>query len=160
MKRIQHLLTINLLLISVMSIASASSGQKPMSIKESTNYCEKAVVDFCKEKDCPTYCQTQTNPKDCLSQCATHCALKPMGKQGDTPLEAQTREHLFACIAEKRDPEGKKSGRRMKPWQEIDTPSFVTKVKSASRVPANMKTGQPMQSKQDRINSSPPIKAG
>lgn len=161
MRRIQHLLTINMLLISVMSIASAGQ-QANMSIKDSTRYCEKAVVDFCKEKDCPTYCQAQKNPEDCLSKCATHCALKPMGKKGDTSLDAQNRDHLFACIAEKRDPEGKKSGRRMQPWQDMDTPSFAKlKLAPKKQVPAKMKTGlSPAEQKQTYISSSPPIKVG
>lgn len=40
-------------------------------------------------------------------------------------LDAQNREQLIACIAEKRDPNGSKTGRRMTPWQDIRVASFT-----------------------------------
>lgn len=111
----------------------ALSEVAPLSIRESTKACEKEVVDACIQTDCPTYCDATERGEridNCKKDCSKKCVIKPMSdkskdKSTDTALDAQVREHTFACIAEKRDPEGTKSGRRMEKWQEIDTPSFA-----------------------------------
>ncbi|MEI8295604.1 MAG: hypothetical protein WCG04_03665, partial [Alphaproteobacteria bacterium] len=39
-------------------------------------------------------------------------------------LEALTRDRLMQCIAQKRDPDNIKSGRRTENWKEVHTPSW------------------------------------
>lgn len=106
-------------------------------IKQATKQCEQAVTQQCINVSCPAYCEKineRRRNKDqlittCKADCTAQkrCLLKPMGGQDDPQdpeLDAQNRDQLFACIAEVRDPEGTKSGRRMEPWQTLKTPSW------------------------------------
>jgi hypothetical protein len=121
------------LFLAVVSASFAYAVDRPMSVQQATATCERLVPEFCMSTSCPMFCSTFYSQKDqerCLSECTldNRCQLKPLGGHDDpknAALDAQNRDQLMACIAEKRDPEGKRSGRRMTPWQKIATPSWA-----------------------------------
>lgn len=102
-------------------------------VKIAVKECEKDVVEYCQTITCPIYCKLNFNGKSkdlCLEKCGTEelCHLNGIALDSETSLDKQNREQLFACIAEKRDPTGTRSGRRTDiTWQEIRTPSFSKK---------------------------------
>lgn len=110
----------------------ARAAMPSQTIKMATASCEKEVPQNCIEKTCPAYCERYGSSKaknDCKTGCTAgnRCKLKPLAGKDDPKnqaLDADNRDKLFACIAEKRDPEGTKSGRRMEPWQTLMTPSM------------------------------------
>jgi hypothetical protein len=68
----------------------------------------------------------------CKEECTPgqRCKINPLAGPeddsipGNRELFAQTRDQLAAAVAEARDPEGKRTGRRMIPWKDIQAPSF------------------------------------
>lgn len=121
--------------------SSASSADAPMSVKEATRYCEKAVTEFCVSKNCAAFCDASYPQQDkhqqllsCKSDCTAGklCHLKPLATSAkQSPLESLTREELFQCIAEKRDPTGQLSGRRMVDWKAVQPPSWTNLMERA-----------------------------
>ena len=122
--------------LSALSLSSkASSADAPLSVKEATRYCEKAVTELCVSKNCAAFCDAsyaQQDKRQALLSCKSDgtssklCHLKPLATSAkQSPLEALTREELIQCIAEKRDPTGQLSGRRMVEWKSIQTPSWT-----------------------------------
>lgn len=59
--------------------------------------------------------------------------MRPIGLTNadatNAALDGLNREQLMACIAEKRDPSGNTTGRRMTTWQAIRTPSYTKAVR-------------------------------
>lgn len=116
---------------------------------EATRKCEKDVSKFCRKVTCPIYCQaTRRDPMavrncikyDCKEGPACFVTLRgrylPGGDRrgGSFVLEGQNKDQLAACITERRDSEGRFSGRRMIPWQEIRTPRFRRMEERAERM--------------------------
>jgi len=127
--------------LSTLFISSrASSADAPLSVKDATRYCEKAVAEFCVSNNCNAYCnassaghrQHEAILLSCKKECTTSqlCLPKPLSTSAN-PLDSLTREELFQCIAEKRDPEGKISGRRMISWKAVQTPSWTNFLERA-----------------------------
>lgn len=122
-----------LLFMPLYYTSNASTTPAPLSIKEATAFCEANVPLHCIAVTCPQYCDTlrsENAKSDCKLSCTQdkRCKLKPLAGQDDpknAALDADNRDKLIACIAEKRDPEGKKSGRRMEAWQNLMTPSLA-----------------------------------
>ncbi|XP_021944517.1 uncharacterized protein LOC110842946 [Folsomia candida] len=109
-----------------------------MTIGDATEFCERAVPAHCVSTTCPLFCNTLRSRRQrtlCNSGCTPsgRCLLRPVAA-GDDPtnriLDAQNRDQLFACIAEKRDPAGSTTGRRMTTWEKLRSPSF----KKATRI--------------------------
>jgi hypothetical protein len=128
MKRLIFTLCLVLMPLS----AFAQSAVMPLSIKDATAFCEKNVPQNCMDNTCPAYCNTMRGAAQivkCKAECtlANRCKLKPLASMDDPKnltLDADNRDKLMACIAEKRDPAGTKSGRRMDPWEKLMTPSM------------------------------------
>lgn len=121
------------LCLALMPLAAfATPAATPLTIKEATAFCEKAVPQNCMSNTCPAYCDTMrgaAQKEKCKAECTleNRCKLKPLANMDDPKnltLDADNRDKLMACIAEKRDPEGTKSGRRMEPWEKLMTPSM------------------------------------
>lgn len=106
-------------------------------IKKATAQCEREVPQHCMQVTCPLFCEAslknRRNKEPLITKCKEECTLqkrcllKPVAGNDDPQnreLDAQNRDQLFACVAEVRDPEGKKSGRRMTPWRDLTTPSW------------------------------------
>lgn len=68
----------------------------------------------------------------CQQECTPgqRCKINPIAGPddeailGNKELFTQTRDQLAAAVAEARDPKGKRTGRRMIPWQDIQAPEF------------------------------------
>lgn len=126
-----------LILSSSFFIATAQGAHgdpaTPISIASATKSCEIQVQDHCLSTSCPTYCSRERTPEkreQCKKECTTEkrCKLRSLASMNDKMnqiLDAQNREQLMQCIAQLRDPEGKKSGRRMIDWKDVKTPSFA-----------------------------------
>ena len=123
------------------SIAFSSQGV----IKQASQDCEKEVIELCTSQNgtCHQFCEGIHQHKKgqqkiaaiekCKKECTpdNRCQIKPLAGAdiaGNKELDAQNREQLIACIAEKRDPSGSSSGRRMTPWKEIQTPSYAKAI--------------------------------
>src|SRR5665811_1384329 len=86
----------------------STENQTPLSIGESTTFCEAAVPAYCVSTTCPQFCDTIKSPtakRTCKTECTLdkRCKLKPAGGQDDpknAALDAQNRDQLWACIAE------------------------------------------------------------
>ncbi|ODM97784.1 hypothetical protein Ocin01_08888 [Orchesella cincta] len=125
-----------LVLAGVHSVYSAKNAQA-MTIAQATTFCEQAVPAHCIATTCPQYCNSMRTNKQktrCNGECTTakRCKLLPAAGNDDPrnqALDAQNRDQLWACIAEKRDPDNKKTGRRETPWQQLQTPSFVRAIR-------------------------------
>ena len=112
-------------------------------IKKATKQCETAIVEHCTSNGgtCHQFCKAVSRGNKALEKCNKectadkHCKLKPIGGHSNE-LEAQNNEQLIACIAEVRDPKGEKSGRRMEPWQTIETPSWKKLMEKAKAMEA------------------------
>ncbi|XP_037048365.1 uncharacterized protein LOC119082816 [Bradysia coprophila] len=105
-----------------------------LTISQATEFCEREVPNYCVQTTCPIFCnalRTKTQRTKCNSGCTTtnRCKNNPIrlsnADQTNEALDAQNREQLIACIAEKRDPNAKQTGRRTTPWKDIRTPSFL-----------------------------------
>lgn len=105
-----------------------------MTISQSTTFCEREVPNYCVQTTCPLFCnalRTKRQRDLCNSGCTktNRCQNRPIALSNadrtNEALDAQNREQLTACIAEKRDPTGNTTGRRMTPWKDIRTPSFT-----------------------------------
>ncbi|KAJ6645251.1 hypothetical protein Bhyg_00455 [Pseudolycoriella hygida] len=105
-----------------------------MTIAESTAFCEREVPNYCIQTTCPLFCNSLRTKRQrdlCNSGCTktNRCQNRPIGlteaDRTNVALDAQNREQLLACIAEKRDPSGNTTGRRTTPWKEIRTPAFL-----------------------------------
>ncbi|MGN6670847.1 MAG: hypothetical protein ACTHJ4_04840 [Candidatus Nucleicultricaceae bacterium] len=124
---------LSLLLFIQTGALQATSAEQPMTIKESTKFCESEVPKYCMSTTCALYCDTlrsAASKTSCKAECTAdkRCKLKPLAGNDDpknAALDADNREKLIACIAEKRDPSGTKSGRRMMQWEYIMTPSLA-----------------------------------
>ncbi|KAB2833259.1 MAG: hypothetical protein F9K49_06835 [Caedimonadaceae bacterium] len=129
----KKLMLLALLLCAPIAVLQADTEAQPMTIKESTAFCEKNVPEYCISTTCNLYCdtlRTEASKANCKSECTAdkRCKLKPLAGNDDpknAALDADNREKLIACIAEKRDPAGTKSGRRMTQWEHIMTPSLA-----------------------------------
>jgi len=101
-----------------------SQAVKSISIEEATRFCEAAVPQYCIKTSCLQYCstfRTKNSHNRCAGESAAdkRCKLKPAGGTDDPKnkaLDAQNRDQLWACIAEKRDPKATTTGRRTTPW--------------------------------------------
>jgi len=110
---------------------------REMTIGEATTYCEREVPNYCISTTCPQYCnslRSQASKTRCNNECSkeNRCKLKPtVGADSNTnaALDAQSRDQLWACIAEQRDPNNTKTGRRTTPWRQLRTPSFTRAVR-------------------------------
>lgn len=119
-------------ILSAASLVHAQATTAPMTIKEATATCERDVPENCVTTTCPAYCDTlrSTAQKEkCKSDCTKdkRCKLKPLAGNDDpmnAALDADNRDKLIGCIAQMRDPEGKKTGRREGNWQDLTTPSM------------------------------------
>lgn len=105
-----------------------------MTISQATAFCETAVPNYCIQTTCPLFCNTLRTKRQrdlCNSGCtkSNRCQNRPIGLTNadstNVALDAQNREQLIACIAEKRDPSGNTTGRRMTPWQDIRTAGYT-----------------------------------
>lgn len=105
-----------------------------MTISQATTFCETEVPNYCIQTTCPIFCNSLRTKRQrdlCNSGCTKtdRCANRPIGltnaDRTNVALDGQNRDQLTACIAEKRDPSGNKTGRRMTPWKEIRTTSFT-----------------------------------
>jgi len=104
----------------------------PMTIRDATKACERDVPDNCVAVTCPKFCNTKRGAaiEKCKADCTTEkrCKLKQMGSGtvdiDNGPLDMDNNDKLMACIAQKRDPEGKKSGRREGNWEDVTTLSM------------------------------------
>jgi hypothetical protein len=128
-------------LLTAVALCVLASAAQAQDIKAATKKCEVEAPAECVAVTCPKFCaaifkgrkNVEAQIEKCKAECTPQkrCVLKPLGG-GDSPgnaeLEAQTREHAIACIAETRDPDGKKSGRRMTPWRELLAPSYAKLV--------------------------------
>ena len=87
--------------------AFASSVPAPLSIKEATAFCEKAVPQNCMNNSCPAYCNTMRGAAEiekCKAECTrdNRCKLKPLANMDDPKNlthDADNRDKLMACIA-------------------------------------------------------------
>jgi hypothetical protein len=125
------------LIISDLTSSQAVKAVAGLSIQDSTKFCEAAVPEYCIKTTCPQFCstfRTQMSRTRCSNECAKdkRCKLKPDVGQDDPKnqiLDAQNRDQLWACIAEKRDPKATTTGRRTTPWQDLKTPSFEKAIR-------------------------------
>ena len=133
--------TIKLVAFGFVTIfTSALYAQVPaaLSVREATKQCEQNIQQHCQNSTCAKFCEeslkNRRRNKDALiAQCKKECTpenrckIKPLGGNDDfrnRELDAQNREQLIACIAQRRDPTGEKSGRRMEDWKTIETHSW------------------------------------
>jgi len=116
---------------------SVDSATKALSIKEANKFCEAEVPRHCISTTCPLWCSSLRSPSlknTCSSECNAdkRCKLRPFVGNDDPlnmVLDAQNRDQLVACIAEKRDPTGATTGRRETPWKELETRDFKKAVR-------------------------------
>ena len=109
-------------------------------IQKAVQKCERDVAENCvRSGTCAAFCEaaysrSKSGKTRCLKECTVEkrCKAKGPGKQngslviaGNRELDTWTADQLAQCIAEERDPENKKSGRRNIPWREIMTPSLA-----------------------------------
>lgn len=113
---------------------SQAQSSAALTISQATTYCEREVPNYCAQTTCPIFCNSLRTKRQrdlCNSGCTKtdRCQNRPIGltnaDRTNVALDGQNREQLIACIAEKRDPSGNTTGRRMTPWKEIRTPSFT-----------------------------------
>jgi len=122
---------------SVHSQASNANSNQALTIGQATTFCESAVPNHCIATTCPQYCDSMRSSRSktrCRQECTTEkrCKLRAAAGNDDPrnqALDAQNRDQLWACIAEKRDPNNNKTGRRETPWQQLQTPSFVRAIR-------------------------------
>ncbi|MGI4852116.1 MAG: hypothetical protein ACRYGR_09275 [Janthinobacterium lividum] len=136
-KFIKIAVLLGLIAFNIQGFASSPTNM----IKQATKQCEKDVATHCLNDLCPKYCERvnarRNNDKlmlQCKKECTleNRCKLKPLAGMDDSKnleLDAQTREQLIQCIAETRDPEGTKSGRRMISWKSVETSSWSRLMK-------------------------------
>lgn len=116
------------------------------SVKDLIKKAERDVQEQCAKPDdgtCAKFCaaiyakeanlvEREKKVTACKEECtpAQRCKINPLAGPeddvlpGNKELFAQTRDQLAAAVAEARDPEGKRTGRRMIPWKDIQAPSF------------------------------------
>ncbi len=109
-----------------------------MTISQATTYCEREVPNYCIQTTCPQFCNALRSKRQrdlCNAGCNkdNRCQNRPIrlsnADSTNEALDAQNRDMLIACIAEKRDPSGNQTGRRTTPWKDIRTPSFTRAVR-------------------------------
>ena len=123
----------------IVCLANYSFAQDKV-IQKAVQKCERDVAKNCVDSGaCSEFCQaaykrSKSGKTKCTSECTVdkRCKAKGPGKQtgslviaGNRELDTWTADQLAQCIAEERDPENKKSGRRNIPWREIVTPSLA-----------------------------------
>ena len=109
-------------------------------IRRAVKKCEADVANNCVDSGtCAKFCEaayarSKSGKSRCLKECTVEkrCKAKGPGKQtgslviaGNRELDTWTADQLAQCIAEERDPENKKTGRRNIPWKQIVTPSLA-----------------------------------
>lgn len=109
-------------------------------IERAVKKCEAEVARYCVEsRNCNKFCEaaysrSQSGKARCNGECTVEkrCKAKGPGKvsgtlliTGNRELDTWTTDQLAQCIAQERDPDNKKTGRRQIPWKEIVTPSLA-----------------------------------
>jgi len=109
-------------------------------IEQAVSKCESGVANNCVESGtCAKFCKaayarSKSGKTRCLKECSVEkrCKAKGPGKQtgtlvitGNRELDTWTADQLAQCIAEERDPDNTKSGRRAISWKDIVTPSLA-----------------------------------
>ena len=128
---------LNIYILFILEISTVNSAVSEATIREATQFCEGAVPRFCVSTTCPQFCnalRSSTRKRTCNAECTAdkRCKVKPVvgtDSNDNMALDAQNRDQLWACIAEKRDPAARKTGRRETPWQQLQTPSFKKAIR-------------------------------
>ena len=109
-------------------------------IHNAVKKCESDVAINCVQSGtCSKFCEaayarSRSGKTRCLKECSVdkRCKAKGPGKQtgalviaGNRELDTWTADQLAQCIAEERDPNNNKSGRREISWKDIVTPSLA-----------------------------------
>jgi len=119
----------------IICLANYSFAQNQV-IKKAVQKCEGDVAKHCVDSGaCSEFCEaaykaSKSGKTKCTTECTVdkRCKAKGPGVQdiaGNLELDTWTADQLAQCIAEERDPENKKTGRRNIPWREIVTPSLA-----------------------------------
>lgn len=119
----------------IICLANYSFAQNKV-IQKAVQKCERDVAKNCVDSGaCSEFCEaaykrSPSGKTNCTRDCTVdkRCKAKGPGVQvisGNRELDTWTADQLAQCIAEERDPENKKTGRRNIPWREIVTPSLA-----------------------------------
>ena len=119
----------------IICLANYSIAQNKV-IQKAVQKCERDVAKNCVDSGaCSEFCEaaykrSPSGKTNCTRDCTVdkRCKAKGPGVQvisGNRELDTWTADQLAQCIAEERDPENKKTGRRNIPWREIVTPSLA-----------------------------------
>ena len=151
MNKILGLLFVGALLTFVPQLqAQRKQKVQNQSIRDATKKCEGAVAKNCVDSGtCADFCRaayksSKKLTQNCLAECTgeKRCKAKGPGKQsqitGNRELDTWTTDQLAQCIAEERDPENTKTGRRTIHWRDIITPSLAKLLNK----PTNLNRGQ------------------